>query len=436
MVRLVRDPGSIMAAHRALLSGETTPERLLAQTFDRMDQVEGQIQAWSETDRDAAMAQAKVLTQELRESGARSLLHGIPVAIKDVMDVRGSATRAGSRARVHQAAATMDADIVAKFRAAGAIITGKVHTTEFAYFDGVPPTRNPFNIQHTPGGSSGGPAAAVASGTALASVGTQTAGSVVRPAAYCGIAAFKPTTQALSCYGMVPLAPSFDTPGWFGYRTEDVCAVAQALPFRVGLDCGTTDTARARLAVIVDDVFDKAAVDVKTSVADAVARLKEAGHEVSHVPSPVSLQEIHDLHRLVLEFELARVHSGLLLNDRDTVTPAFIAAIDRGLQIADHDYQACQLRLQALRDTFWDVLRGYDALVAPAAPDAAPAGEATGDPRYIIPFTALGGPLLTVPVGIDRAGLPLGLMIGARPWADPILLKRAVPIATAIELPR
>jgi aspartyl-tRNA(Asn)/glutamyl-tRNA(Gln) amidotransferase subunit A len=137
----------------------------------------------------------------MRRGVRRDPLHGIPVAVKDVIDIGGQQTRAGSRSREQCSPATMNADIVALFRAAGAVILGKTHTTEYAYFDGPPPTRNPWRITHTPGGSSGGSAAAVAAGMATCSIGTQTAGSVVRPAAYCGIAAFKPSTQDLSTHG-------------------------------------------------------------------------------------------------------------------------------------------------------------------------------------------------------------------------------------------
>ena len=151
----------------------------------------------------------------------RSPLHGVPVAIKDVIDVAGWPTRAGSATRANAKAATIDAYVVTQLRAAGAIIVGKAHTTEFAYFDGPPPTRNPHNLLRTPGGSSAGPAAVVAAGMVPLSLGTQTAGSVSRPAAYCGIAAFKPSTRSWSSFGVVPFAPSFDTVGVFGHRVAD-----------------------------------------------------------------------------------------------------------------------------------------------------------------------------------------------------------------------
>ena len=148
-----------------------------------------------------------MLSEEARAGKLRGPLHGIPVAIKDVIDVAGLPTRAGSATRAQAPAAAIDAQVVAQLRAAGAIVLGKVHTTEFAYFDGPPPTRNPWNLAHTPGGSSSGPAAVVAAGMVPLALGTQTAGSVSRPAAYCGIAAFKPSTRAWSSFGVVPFSP-------------------------------------------------------------------------------------------------------------------------------------------------------------------------------------------------------------------------------------
>ena len=156
-------------------------------------------------------------------------LHGIPVAIKDVIDVAGWPTRAGSRTRENAPPCGIDAQVVARLRAAGAVLVGKAHTTEFAFFDGPPPTRNPHDLTRTPGGSSSGPAAVVAAGMVPISLGTQTAGSVSRPAAYCGIAAFKPSGLSWSSFGVVPFAPSFDTVGVFGYRVADAAVAARAI---------------------------------------------------------------------------------------------------------------------------------------------------------------------------------------------------------------
>jgi aspartyl-tRNA(Asn)/glutamyl-tRNA(Gln) amidotransferase subunit A len=169
---LAADPGSVEEIARAVASRRTDPVALVEASLRRIDAVENQVHGWRLLDRDRALAQAKVLRKEAEAGSIRSPLHGIPIAVKDVLDVAGLPTRAGSPARADIAPSTIDAQVVAQLRAAGAIILGKAHTTEFAYFDGPPPTRNPYNLAHTPGGSSGGPAAVVASGMVPLSLGT------------------------------------------------------------------------------------------------------------------------------------------------------------------------------------------------------------------------------------------------------------------------
>ena len=201
---LVADPGAIEEIAAAVKGRRTDPVALVEASLRRIAVVEKEVQGWCLIDRERALADAQVLRQEAEAGRIRSPLHGVPVAIKDVLDVAGLPTRAGSKTRAQIAPSTIDAHIVTLLKAAGAIVLGKAHTTEFAYFDGPPPTRNPHNVAHTPGGSSAGPAAVVASGMVPLSLGTQTAGSVSRPAAYCGIAAFKPSTLAWSSSGSFP----------------------------------------------------------------------------------------------------------------------------------------------------------------------------------------------------------------------------------------
>ncbi len=226
---LVADPGSVEEIARAIQTGAPIRSRLLRHRSAASMRSRKKVQGWCLLDRDGALAQARLLQQEAEAGRIRSPLHGIPVAIKDVLDVAGLPTRAGSKTRAGVTPSTIDAEVVTRLRVAGAVILGKAHTTEFAYFDGPPPTRNPHNTAHTPGGSSAGPAALVAAGMVPLSLGTQTAGSVSRPAAYCGIAAFKPSTRAWSSFGLVPFAPSFDTIGVFGHRLSDVVAAARVL---------------------------------------------------------------------------------------------------------------------------------------------------------------------------------------------------------------
>lgn len=310
---------------------------------------------------------------------------------------------------------------------------GKAHTTEYAYFDGPPPTRNPWHIAHTPGGSSAGSAAAVASGMAVCSIGTQTAGSIVRPAAYCGIAAFKPTTQDLSTYGVVPLAPTFDTVGWFGYRMRDVVAISDGLqPQRFK---HTRSDRALRVVIMSDSLFSDASEAVTVSLKDAEMKLREAGNDVTVTKSLTSLSACLKLHQTVLEYELSRIH-GALASTPELISAAWFAAIVRGRKIEDATYFDARHQLVQIQSAFWDAFANVDVLVAPAAPDTAPEGMQTGDPRYIIPFTALGGPIATMPVGLAPSGLPLGLMLCSRPGTDAALLGDALQLSKAIEMPR
>ncbi len=433
MSQFVQDPGDITAIQSDFAAGASDPVILIEKILQRIETVEPHVQGWLSLDAEDALRQARTCRGEMQQGIQRGPLHGIPVAVKDVIDIASQPTRAGSRSRAQCKPADINADIVAMLRAAGAVILGKSHTTEYAYFEGPPPTRNPWNVAHTPGGSSSGPAAVVASGMALCSIGTQTAGSVVRPAAYCGIAAFKPTTQDLSTYGIIPLAPTFDTVGWFGYRMRDVAAISSGLQpqrFKHARSGGAL-----RVALVNDPLFSGASSTVTASLNVAETELRKAGHEVSVTKPRTSLSACLNLHKSVLEYELSRIH-GALEATPDLISAAWYEAIIRGKKIEDAVYFDARHQLLQIQSAFWGEFENVDVLIAPAAPDTAPEGMQTGDPSYIIPFTALGGPIATVPAGLAPSGLPLGLMLCGRPCTDAALLGDALQLAEAIEIPR
>lgn len=441
MTPLVQDAGTIRDLEARIASGALDPRELVELLLARTTEVDGHVQAWCGVDREGALRQAEERAREIRSGGSRGPLHGIPFAVKDVIDVAGWKTRAGSGLREALAPASIDAEIVAAAKASGAILLGKVHTTEFAFFDGPPPTRNPWNTAHTPGGSSSGPAAAVAAGMALFSLGTQTAGSVVRPAAYCGIAAFKPTTLAVSSFGIVPLAPSFDTPGYFAYRADDVARIARALQPSVfspgplaGKNPGTA--ASLRVGILTDGLLSDASTEAVATLDEAQRRLSAAGLRVDRLEAALSLREVIALHATITEYELARAHRGLLGAPAGAVSDSLRQAVERGLAIADGVYQQARGGLAAARQRFWSHHAACDALIFPAAPGEAPAGMKTGDPRFIIPFTALAGPIMTVPVGVTAKGLPLGLMVLGRPGTDRDFIETALAVARVIEMAR
>jgi aspartyl-tRNA(Asn)/glutamyl-tRNA(Gln) amidotransferase subunit A len=431
---LVSDPGSIEAIAPAIESQRTDPVALLETSLRRIGAVEKEVHGWCALDRDGAMAQARALRAEAERGYIRGPLHGVPVAIKDVLDVAGLPTRAGSKTRAEIAPSTIDAEVVTRLRVAGAVILGKAHTTEFAYFDGPPPTRNPHNTAHTPGGSSAGPAAVVAAGMVPLSLGTQTAGSVNRPAAYCGIAAFKPSTRAWSSFGLVPFSPSFDTVGVFGNRVSDVVAAVNVLMPAYLRYREVVMPTRLSIGFIDDPLMQAASVAVADTLRIAADKLTGSGVRVERIEPPVPFADVGGWHKAMIEYEVGRAYPGLEHNP--DVSAGLRDAIMRGRSIDDAAYRDAYAALDAARERFWAATAQVDALVFPTAPDVAPAGMKTGDPRFIVPFTAFGGPIVSIPVGYGTGGLPLGLMLIGSPGTDVKTAGIARQVAAIVELAR
>jgi aspartyl-tRNA(Asn)/glutamyl-tRNA(Gln) amidotransferase subunit A len=431
---LVADPGAIEEIAAAVKGRRTDPVALVEASLRRIAVVEEDVQGWCLIDRERALADAQVLRQEAEAGRIRSPLHGMPVAIKDVLDVAGLPTRAGSKTRAQIAPSTIDAHVVTLLKAAGAVVLGKAHTTEFAYFDGPPPTRNPHNVAHTPGGSSAGPAAVVASGMVPLSLGTQTAGSVSRPAAYCGIAAFKPSTLAWSSSGLVPFAPSFDTIGIFAHRVRDAVTAARVLMPPFLRQRAAEAPSPLTIGIVEDPITEAASAAVANTVRAAGEALAAAGVKVKRLTSPISFAQIAGWHKTIIEYEVAHAHPHLEHNS--DVSAGLREAVARGRVVTDPAYLDAHAALGAARERFWLDTAQANALLFPAAPDVAPVGMKTGDPRFIVPFTALGGPIVSIPVGTGSGGMPLGLMLIGAPGMDAEIGAIAEQIAPVIELRR
>ena len=442
--RFVEDPGRIEMLVEDMRRGRLSSEALVGRCLERIAEVEEHVQAWRVVDAGRALEDARTLDREATEGRLRGPLHGLPVAIKDVMDVEGLPTRCNSRALQDRAPATADAEVVTALRAAGAVVLGKAHTTEYAFFD-PSPARNPHDTDHTPGGSSSGSAAAVACGAAPAATGTQTVASVNRPAAYCGIAAFKPSTGLLSTYGVAPLAPMFDTVGFFGYRVEDAAALFEAVcpahaatrRSRAGETGGEAGAAGERLTVVtLDDPFLAQSVPaVHDAMADAADMLREAGHKVIARDSCISFETLCDEQRRCMLYQTGRVHRPLLDLPRDQVGEKLREAVETGVGIGDEEFRTMYGWLIAARHRVRESVADAHAVLWPAAPDTAPAGIAwTGDPRYIAPWTVLGGPVVTVNVGADGNGLPIGALLAGAPGTDADFTGIARRLATALEV--
>lgn len=430
-ISFAASPGRVVDIAADIRAGSRTPMDAVQACLDRIEDVDKDVQAWVSVDSAGALAAAAEMNREANDGMLRGPLHGVPVAIKDICDVAGWPTRCNSRTRSDAPPATADAEIVTALRAAGAIILGKTHTTEFAYYD-PSPARNPHNIGHTPGGSSSGSGAAVGAGMVPAAIGTQTVASVNRPAAYCGIAAFKPSTRSMATYGIAPLAPFYDTPGLYGWSVADACYMYDAVrPPHGRPDAGLDGD--VRVVVLNDPFLAEASDEIIAARDDVAARLRDAGHDVVEMTSPISLEDLNELQGHTTVYELARVHAGLLEFPEDQVGAALRQSVIDGNEIDDEVYQAERRQIDAMRVTFMDAIKPTDLVLWPAAPATAPEGlEWTGDRRFIAPWTALGGPVVSMPSGLGAGDMPIGMLLAGAPGYDRYVARVAPRLAEAV----
>ncbi len=424
-------PGSVVEIAADIREGTRTPTEAVEACLDRIAAVDAQVQAWISVDAEGARAAAETLTAEAKAETFRGPLHGIPVAIKDICDVAGWPTRCNSRTRADAPPATADAEIVSALRAAGAIVIGKTHTTEFAYYD-ASPARNPHNINHTPGGSSSGSGAAMGAGMVPMAVGTQTVASVNRPAAYCGVSAFKPSTCSMSTYGISALAPYYDTPGVYGWTVADACYVYDAVrPPHARRGGG--DVSDVRIVVLDDPFLGEAEDEIIAARDEAAARMRDAGHAVEAVASPISMEALNTLQGHTTVYELARVFTHLLDHPAENVGKVLRQSIVEGQDIATETYDAERREIDAMRAAFLDAFGPNDLFLWPAAPATAPEGlEWTGDRRYIAPWTAIGGPVVSMPAGLGAGNMPIGMLLAGAPGRDRYVSDVAPGVAAAV----
>jgi len=419
------DAGRIAELQRDVRSGALSASALVERCLARIDAIDPAVQAWRYVAHDSARAEADLLDHEAKAGRFRGPLHGIPVGIKDIIDVAGITTLANSKTRADSAPATADAEIVAALRLAGAFILGKTHTTEFAYLD-PSPARNPHNIAHTPGGSSSGSAAAVGAGAVPLALGTQTVASVNRPAAYCGVAAFKPSTQSTCTNGMTSLAPAFDTVGFYGATVADAVALYDAVAPAFTASFDRASGPRYNIIQLADPTLESCDAEILNRVGEVATSIADAGHAVRVAASPEDMATLFETQRRVMQYEASRIYRALLDLPEDRGGPKLRDMIGIGLGLPETTYRADRTRLAAARATFWAAFADADAILFPATPQTAPEGLAsTGDPRYIGPWTALGGPIVTQPIGRHANGLPIGTLVCGRPGGDRALARVA-----------
>ncbi|MEV0720846.1 amidase [Asanoa sp. NPDC050611] len=353
-------------------------------------------------------------------------LAGAPLAVKDIYRVEGLPTRAGS-ALPPELFEGPEASLVTRLRAAGCVVVGKTVTAEFA--SAAPgPTRNPHDPAHTPGGSSSGSAAAVAAGMVPLALGSQTLGSVVRPAAFCGVVGFRPTHGRVPADGMLPHSPSLDTVGWFTADVAGAALVAGLVcPEWTPVDAGPPPV----LGVPAPAYLAQADAVARSAFEGRIAMLREAGYAVRTTAflSDVDVAAM----RVINRYELARSHAGWFPEHGDRYRPQTAEAVREGLALTADDYAAALRWRRGFVAAYDDT--DVDVWVTPAAPGTAPRGlDHTGDARMSVPFSVAGAPALSVPAG-QAGGLPLGLQLAGRRGADEQLLAWAATIAEVVNGP-
>ncbi|MBI3150341.1 MAG: amidase [Betaproteobacteria bacterium] len=384
---------------------------------------EARIRAWAFLDPQYALRQAKRADDRQRQGETSGALAGVPLGVKDIIATVDMPTQLGSPIfSGHQP--RLPAECVERIEASGGYVLGKTVTTEFAYLT-PSKTHNPWQLSHTPGGSSAGSAAAVAAGHVPAALGTQTHGSVIRPAAFCGVVGYKPSKDLLPYRGIFYLAPSLDQLGLFARRVEDAALVAATLAEpRQELPVQISAAPENPLFVLIEDLpWVQPDADMRSALENTAFLLRQAGAQVVSAPLPGALQDAAAVHRTILLFEAAKELGELQDRERERISPQMNVTLDAGRRIGEGDYLAALERRRELVAHFDAFLANAHALLLPPAPGAAPASLAsTGDPSFCTLFSLTGMPALTLPVGLSPQGLPLGLQLGARLGQDGALL--------------
>jgi Asp-tRNA(Asn)/Glu-tRNA(Gln) amidotransferase A subunit family amidase len=398
------------------VSARDYAQALLARVRDS----DASVDAWAHLDDAHALGEAARLDRVARD--ARGPLHGIPVGLKDIIHTRAMPTRMGSRA-FDDFVAPDDAACVRRMIAAGAYAFGKTVTTELAFMH-PGKTRNPWHREHTPGGSSQGSPAAVALGHVPGALGTQTNGSVIRPAAYCGVVGFKPTLGAIPFDGVNLFSETLDTLGTFTRSVADAAALASPLADAGRIGPSPEKRARApRLAYLSDFPWTTLACDADDTLDAAATKLRVAGADIVRVSLPDGLREAAAVHRRIMLHEAARNLGPLQARARPVLSATLDAALDEGRAIDAGEYARALAGRRTMIALAADWLSNYDALIAPPAPAGAPRGlDGTGDPSCCTLASLLGAPAITLPIGLDASGLPLGMQLVANPGSDDGLL--------------
>ena len=420
---------SVVEAASQIRDGNLSPVALAESLLARIDALDGDLRAWVTIDRDGVLAVAREREAEVERGGPLGPIHGVPVGLKDIFYTAGMLTACGSRVYA-DFVPDFDATSVSKIKAAGGIILGKAVTTEFATSD-PSPTHNPWNLEHTPGGSSSGSSAAVASRMAPAALGSQTGGSTCRPAAYNGIVGLKPTYGRISRYGVVPVSWSLDH---VGILTRTVADAALMLTVLSGEDENDPGSLRhpvpdfgarmaeydrpPRIGLVRQYYQDYATAETWAHTEEVANQLAEAGAEVEEIPLPDSFAQVHSLQRIVMNVDCAGFHEANHRIRAADYGPRIRAGIEMGMIIPTATYLKAQRLRRQFRADMDRMASNVDVVMTPATPAPAPRDlNTTGDAAFQVPWTAAGLPSVVVPTGLSEMGMPMAVQFGG-PWAE------------------
>lgn len=439
--KLIRLSATDLAAR--IRAGETTSEELVTACLERISELEESIQAWAHIDPDYALEQARNADNERKRGQATGPLHGIPVGVKDIFDTGDMPTEDGTVLHAGRTPA-YDATAVSLLREAGAVIMGKTVTTELAvYAPGK--TRNPHDHDRTPGGSSSGSAAAVATGMVPLAIGSQTNGSVIRPASFCGVYGYKPSHGLISRYRMLRQSRMLDQIGVFARSTVDAALIAETLMAFDDRDPDTRPSARPslvetasaepplppRFALVRSPVWDSADTDVQEGFNELTEHL---GDQVQPVELPDIFQNAVKWHRTIMEADIALSYEREYRAGGDQLSSALREMIERGRGHAAVDYNHALAQIPLMRGMLEEICAEYDAIITPATTGEAPMGlESTGDPIFCTLWTLCGCPAITLPVLLGSSGMPIGIQLVSCKGDDARLLRNARWLAGAVE---
>ena len=423
-------------AAKQIKSRDLSPVELVESLLSQYDSLEPSLNAWVYLDREALLADAQQKQEELEKGVNVGPLHGVPIGLKDIYYTAGIPTTACSK--VYEGfVPEYDATTVTLLKNAGAIMMGKTVTTEFACMD-PSPTKNPWNPAHTPGGSSSGSAVAVATRMCPAALGSQTVGSVLRPASYNGVVGFKPTFGRVSRYGVIPVSWSLDHVGWMARSVEDAALLMQVMavadpnePITVGLPAddfmaGLASPSAPHIGLIRRFFYDNSDEETRKHTDGIVDQLSRAGATIEEIPLPDSIDTAMEDQRTIMAVEGAAFHQPMYERQSQDYQPKLREMLRQGLATDGQTYSRALERRQQFTAEMQALAGKADVLLTPSTPTPAlPDITNTGNTMFQGPWTSCGLPVITIPSGLATSGLPFGIQLASAPFSEPKLLAAA-----------